>query len=989
MITQTRTRTKLLAVATLAFCGADRTWGQDETVPKVLSVASTPLWDQVPPEIGKGNRFSGTLYRELLRQALLIAGRDELGLVTRDQTLREPLQQGDSSTLDVAVAGFSREFVSMGIFSVSDDPGNFLWTQKIPMPPDNRFEIVSLVSMAEKWSREDYVALLRKQGMDGTPRKPSGDAPLPKGVSNALSRMTFIDQFGAIRQIHNAIQRDGESPELLGGLARGYANLYQLTLHVWNQSPKAFAARSLLYAERLVQNQKASAKSLWYRAYARALIGLHADALKDIEATSKAGNGIQSDLVAPTWSQILEPFCRFQRGPLVKAGEEKGGNGELALLLAFIVVEESGSDALRIERLRALLDRQPNCFRAHDAVSDLAAINLSHRVTEDSPVRLLTHLVKSLPKVKNIPASVKKKLNTRSMAPASRERANPAGKPDQEIELDSSYDSRSEFVPAHLVARELIKASSQKKHQTDVFSWAILGRLIEETAFVHVQRRARFLRFMLGVEVEDFLEESLESVEGHPFEPLIRSYGLEPTRDLDAYAELLSRVPAGEVDYRMYGFIEACRPIRGARFSHRDQEVFNKAFAISDDIARDMEYAIRVAGGDLEKMAAHALRQTSPHNPAAYAALIRHEWAEFQGEVEKWEAQFIDQPVVQLELARQFRATGKRDDAIRCLENYLTAAADYRAFHELAAIHLEAKDKANWRKTLEAYLEHEDHAMNHATIHMDLAYDYIADGNPPKAIPHGKAAGDTYSYSGLTCLVHCYEAAEKWSAAEKVLKKIGQRYPESRTDWYFWCVRTGKGQIDEARRDLEAEIQSTPAEERSATDAEASGVFYLAEGKPDQAVILFREAHRKSRNPYDALHLAVLVLESGDQGAFRTALEAAANVKHANARMQRPHLHKLAAIFLRAGDQKPDIQEIEGILREAAADLKSKSELPNILYFTGRLLELRGHEDLGGKYLARAANWRGETKWAQILAAQLLKKRGVETEVFVPGSGGS
>src|SRR5579864_4733199 len=50
-------------------------------------------------DVARGVEGVGLLYREVLRQAVLLAAREGLGLPTRDQALREPLPEA-SATLD-------------------------------------------------------------------------------------------------------------------------------------------------------------------------------------------------------------------------------------------------------------------------------------------------------------------------------------------------------------------------------------------------------------------------------------------------------------------------------------------------------------------------------------------------------------------------------------------------------------------------------------------------------------------------------------------------------------------------------------------------------------------------------------------------------------------------------------------------------------------------------------------------------------------------
>ncbi len=88
----------------------------------------------------------------------------------------------------------------------------------------------------------------------------------------------------------------GESQQALGALVRGYANLGQLTRFLWNASHEDFAARSLLYAERMVAAHPGSADALRHQGYARAMAGMHALALADLDAANRVDHGAGTPL---------------------------------------------------------------------------------------------------------------------------------------------------------------------------------------------------------------------------------------------------------------------------------------------------------------------------------------------------------------------------------------------------------------------------------------------------------------------------------------------------------------------------------------------------------------------------------------------------------------------------------------------------------------------------------------------------------------------
>src|SRR4029077_6658635 len=89
------------------------------------------------------------------------------------------------------------------------------------------------VVAAEAFSRGGYVTALKRAGFKGQPNKTDASGAVPSEVDAWLGQMNFPSQFFAVRALHAAARKSGESPGLLGALVRGYANLRMLTDAPW------------------------------------------------------------------------------------------------------------------------------------------------------------------------------------------------------------------------------------------------------------------------------------------------------------------------------------------------------------------------------------------------------------------------------------------------------------------------------------------------------------------------------------------------------------------------------------------------------------------------------------------------------------------------------------------------------------------------------------------------------------------------------------
>ena len=213
---------------------------------------------QGPPQAG------GLLVREIVRQAFLIAARDECGLSMRDQTLRESLDlpaHANSTPFATLVAtpiadGSDTCHVRVSVTHGNGKAGKPLWETTIDIP---RYDLITvLVDKAEAWSRKEFEGVLAQAGPTGKVPAARSSAAIPQSAETRLWAWNEIAVFTALRQLHAEIREHGESPELLAGLVVGYANLGLMTEMRWSAAHKAFKARALLYAERLVRKSGSS-----------------------------------------------------------------------------------------------------------------------------------------------------------------------------------------------------------------------------------------------------------------------------------------------------------------------------------------------------------------------------------------------------------------------------------------------------------------------------------------------------------------------------------------------------------------------------------------------------------------------------------------------------------------------------------------------------------------------------------------------------------
>jgi len=894
----------------------------------ILGRAVEPAGPDAPAE-------RGLLGREVIRQAVLLAARDGLGLATRDATLGDaPAGTGPAEVLEVdsvframgRSAATIRRAGAAGQDVLLDEDLSTIFNTRAGLPP--------LVELAERLARERIPAILKRAGFEGRPNRVRPGASVPEGVDRRLAMMVPTAQFAALRLVHAAIREDGESPARLGALVRAYANLGLLTDFHWNAAHQAFTARALLYGQRMVATDPRSPTALRHRAYARALAGLPGAALGDLEAAGRARDNA-GEGPAPPWAGAIDAFCRCDLERLA-APPADPALVQLNPLLRFLVAEESGgplqvsqgngNSAFLGAAGRAVLAANPECFRVMDRLSRLEDIGIKHEVTVLGPAALSESLPRRLAEVPGLPAAVKR----------------PSG---------------GDGEPA--IVRALIAAGAPADDPGEP-SWAVLGSLIREARFALTRDRAEFLRFIWLVPLDEFLDEARPLVADHPYRWVIEAYNTPAGRRLAPTPEGLgiADFEATEFDYAKY---------------QPGVPLFDEVQAHADPTARDLAFIARLSATP-EGVAAFAglLRAVSPHSPYAAAAEIELDWPKADARATDWEKAYAGHPVVLGSLARHYLAAKDPRAAARCLDRYLRLSPDLWAYQEKANLARARGDVEGWRTTLETFLEGPSTGLDKVTVRVTIARDYMARKEWAKALPYADGAAESGAGWALECASLCHEGMEDWGPAEGDIRQAAERYPAFGGEWFKFCARTGRG-------DVRAALRLAARDYEQAIDRlDVDGVFLLTtrlilDRRPKRALEVFRACAARNDEPGLRLHLALLADEQGDK-ALRDASIAAIVDGPKTKGLKTAQILKLFRTSLAAGDPAAiDLTAVDAWI--AGMPVAPRG---NAYYWVGRLLELHGRKDDALRYYRQGLAAPGAAAYFRVLAADALRRNGVE-----------
>ncbi len=657
------------------------------------------------------------LPRELVRQAVLIAARDELGLVTRDLVIGDsPAESAigkEGEEEHVEVVSFIRDRqLHERIYRVANEHVESLFAHDTPVggqAPD--LDMIKLIATAEAQSRQDFPKALRSLGLHGKSNGvKEGAAPdLPRQVEGQLSSLGFSQTLAAVRELHMAMRSSGETPSVVGALVRGYAQLGVLSEFHWNPAHKAFKARALLYAQRLVAHDPKQPWGLWHRAFAMALVGYHRDALADLDEAKKLAGPAAKP---PAWLALIDAAARCDVRRLTG---QQGPHERLAALLRMITLEFPTTTAISLRAAREVVILDPLCFRAHDAMCQYEGVSNLHVATEVGPQVLQQVFAADLASLKTLPASLKDRLG-----------------------------AQPEVVA---LADMLAKAGASDADDGEP-SWGALAQMIRETRFVQVARRLEFMKVWWGVPVDEYWNQVRAEVATHRYRPFLETLVLPPREKAQKYLEIVEKIDLTDIENTSYAmnrnFSGTQRP--------RGKAAWEMTWAHMDSTTRELSLTQSHEQVKYHAARAHEIMKVSPYNPYARRTLIEQEWDKVKDDVKTWEKEAGDAPAVLGAIGFHFSAQKQYDDAQRALTRYIELSPDLWAYRRLAENFRDQGKIDRWQETLDDFLNKvEDLGLDHSNVRIEVADYFMARKEWDKAAPYAEEAAQSWSQRSMAC----------------------------------------------------------------------------------------------------------------------------------------------------------------------------------------------------------------------------------------------
>ena len=530
------------------------------------------------------------------------------------------------------------------------------------------------------------------------------------------------------------------------------------------------------------------------------------------------------------------------------------------------------------------------------------------------------------------------------------------GLPDSVRELIHTPATDGQICKALIQAGQFASDSGQP-------SWAVLGRMVQETRFAQVCRRAHFMRYGWSVSPDEFVDQALPLIGDHPYLPFFLSYKADRRRDAQKFVSLLQGLP--------WTAFETHQTTRTRVFSDltpRDTNKDTHWVWCSDWIYRDYSLILDGVAGDFTLMGfANDLQTISPHAPIARATLVKADWTRAQTNAAAWEKE-SQHPRLLLELGKRYQQLKRFEDAERCLNKSIALSPDEITYRQLAIAYKSQNKMDNWLQALEGFLSQEDPGLGHAKVRVEIAEEFMRRKDWTKALPYAEAAAESYAEWALKCAAECSEGAGNWAKSEMYYRRASERYAASYFLWCYWCLRTGKGDIAAADQFYVAIFNQLGAK-TTVNDVVLMSAYHTLTNRNQKAVEILRPVYQRVPGELLAMYLLLACDEIGDQQGRDQVLQSFPG--------KEPPMKQLAELFracLAKGEKGDlDLRAVDALM----AKLEPMSEAEMACY-VGRFLDKRGQAQAATQYLTRCAMSPEKTVLAQTFATVRLRARGVD-----------
>ncbi|EMI42192.1 putative secreted protein [Rhodopirellula sp. SWK7] len=869
--------------------------------------------------------ISGLMCRELARQALLIAAREEIGMQTCDMTLREQSSTGDPLELLLTVQPgkqFKVWVFDSGAVDLRDTP---------PATDENIHESTFTVTRSsigtyptackelEEASRGEFTQFLRDLGAKRTVLAADENVDLEIDIAALQAEVDLVSQFVAVRELHRRYRVE-QSAETLQALVRGYANLGLLNETNWGASSIALQARALLYSARLESLHPEHPETLWTLAYANSIVGLHYRSLEQLETLENTGS--TDDL--PPWTALVGAYSRFEVEELERLSKEDTPISDWAAYLNAWTVFNSLEHRRFTSVGRSAIEACPeamNLYYMHIDSQPIGVMRLSN-ATE------LSALLYSIPARLIATPTIPQKVVEAARSP---DRSKPPG----------------------VYWRSMVDALRVSGGDGDT-SWAMLASLLDEQAMraaynsMAVNRRAS-----TEVDLTPVAEMWQSFIQGHPDQAYIPTVSLVTAGD----AIKLSKA-CGNFRFRDPNewTTRACWDLwhvknsdgdvigrLGAGASSREFTCQSLTRAITNLKPTQKFYSIYI----------REVRKVAPRSPVALIASVKQAISSEKPispeQIEKWTASAGDSSAAWHVLALAQQKSGNRLATIDCFRESIRLSPEYDTYKGLADAYARFDMKDEVIPLYEEYLEKvENFGLEHSNVHRNIATYYMRENNLAAAKPHAVNAAQSYSASALRVAAGVCELQKEFDEADKYYEALSKSYPSSSgLDWYLYRLCRDTDDLEAPRKLVDRSLAASP-NWRSDKRTWTAIAYAIAERDHQAAFQACQNKAENESNLYTESFLMLTAIQAGDVDAANESKDRLFDMcdQEEDEKPWRLQFRELMQSILSERAESAELNEDE-LAKQCekflTTEIRAQIYKSDRCYFIGKLLQLQGY----------------------------------------------
>ena len=531
------------------------------------------------------------------------------------------------------------------------------------------------------------------------------------------------------------------------------------------------------------------------------------------------------------------------------------------------------------------------------------------------------------------------------------------------------------------LARQLRMVSEQTVESG--IPWSALAGLLEEEQFIEVAHYIVDARNAIERSLAADVEAAMPLIHNHRYAPYISSFRYNLADQSYQAQELLGTVkivdPRMSMRYMLHFLENSVGPDRqsigraAVLHAHRN-------FTVPGLFEYMMPYGFKgpAMPQEIGQQLIDEMQAMAPYSDLGVGRAIL--WAQDPTleQLKEWESKLKMDPWGYASLAELYRKYGDLDAAIRCCEKSASLEKNVNTAVQLSDLYRDRHELAKWEQTLLEYLNVEDIGLEHDCIHALLAWGYIAQGQWQKAKPHAIESAQTSAGKGYMMAAQVCEGLAQWAESEHWTRECSQAFPRSSAClWYFWCRRTGRGDVTSAHR-MAAEYAALPHVTTSENEM-VLGTYYALEGDTHAALKAFRRAMADRPNYQCTFMVAQLAHDVYDprlRSATLATMQTYCLEHMAGAEPDKTQVHAAGLAIMqlmKSGDTAPErLQEIDALLGDVDETTRSA-----FAYFIGRELEARGDTTQAERYWRRSiAMPHRDEHFATLAGCELAKRHG-------------